>query len=91
VKSEALSDFTFLNTLSVTGIDPHIKQPYTQSWNIGFERRFGSRAIEVRYDGNRTLHQWLAINPNEVNVFENGFLSEFKKAQANYNANHTLH
>jgi hypothetical protein len=89
VTSEALSDFTFTNSLSVTGIDPHIKQPYTQSWNVGFERQLGNGALEVRYQGNRTLHQWLAINPNEVNVFENGFLDEFKKAQANLTANET--
>jgi hypothetical protein len=86
VTSEALSDFTFTGTLAATGIDPHIQQPYTQSWNLGFERQFGPGALEVRYQGNRTLHQWIAIDPNEVNVFENGFLDEFKKAQANLTA-----
>jgi hypothetical protein len=86
-KSEALADFTFTNSLSMTGMDPHIKQPYTQSWNIGIERQLGHGALEIRYNGNRSLHQWLAINPNEVNIFENGFLDEFKKAQANYKAN----
>ena len=33
--------------------------------------------------GNRTIHQWLSLNVNEVNVFENGFLQEFKNAQKN--------
>ena len=88
VASEALSDFTFLNTLAVTGIDPHIRQPYNESWNFGIERQIGHGALEIRYSGNRSLHQWLAIDPNEVNIFENGFLSEFKNAQANYTANH---
>src|SRR6185437_7608001 len=32
---------------------------------------------------NRSLRQWININPNEVNIFENGFLREFKNAQAN--------
>lgn len=86
LRTEPLADFTFLNSIAAAGMDYNIKQPYTQSWNFGFERKFGSRAIEVRYDGNRTLHQWLAINPNEVNVFENGFLAEFQRAQANYAA-----
>ncbi len=83
------SDFTFQgnspggNTPGVTGIDPHIKQPYTQTWNLGIQRQFGSRVLELRYAGNRTLHQWVNNNTNEVNVFENGFLAEFKNAQKN--------
>ncbi|HXR39761.1 MAG TPA: carboxypeptidase-like regulatory domain-containing protein [Terracidiphilus sp.] len=67
----------------VTGIDPHIPQPYTQTWNLGIQRQIGTRALEIRYSGNRTIHQWVNHNTNEVNVFENGFLDEFKKAQAN--------
>jgi hypothetical protein len=86
VKTESQSDFTFLNSVPAAGMDYHIRQPYTESWNFGIERKFGNRALEVRYDGNRTLHQWLAIDPNEVNIFENGFLTEFKNAQANYAA-----
>lgn len=86
------STYTFLNnspggdTPGVTGMDQHIKQPYTQSWNLGVQRSFGTRALEIRYAGNRTLHQWVNHNTNEVNIFENGFLDEFKKAQANLTA-----
>jgi len=86
VKSESLADFTFINSPGVVGIDPHIKQPYTESWNFGVERQFGHSALEIRYNGNRSIHQWLALNPNEVNIFENGFLTEFKKAQQNLTA-----
>ena len=82
--SEALADFTFLNTVGVAGINPKINQPYSQAWNFGIQRQLGnSRAIEIRYNGNHTVHQWLAVNPNEVNIFENGFLNEFKDAQTN--------
>jgi hypothetical protein len=78
------SQFTFQGSTGVAGLDPHIKQPYSESWNLGIQRTIGhSRVLEVRYNGNRTVHQWIATNPNEVNVFENGFLSEFKHAQAN--------
>jgi hypothetical protein len=80
----AESQFTFQNSTGVSGIDPHIRQPYSESWNLGIQRSFGkSRVLEVRYNGNRTVHQWINVDPNEVNVFENGFLAEFKKAQAN--------
>ncbi|QNI33531.1 TonB-dependent receptor [Alloacidobacterium dinghuense] len=83
-KSEALSDFTFQNSVGTNGINPGIKQPYSQAWNFGIQRQLGnSRAIEIRYNGNRTVHQWLNLNPNEVNIFENGFLNEFKNAQTN--------
>jgi hypothetical protein len=74
------------NTPGVTGIDPHIQQPYTQTWNLGIQRQFGTRALEIRYAGNRSIHQWVNTDTNEVNVFENGFLTEFKKAQANLTA-----
>jgi hypothetical protein len=78
------SQFTFQNSTGVNGMNPNIQQPYTESWNLGVQRALGrTRVLEVRYQGNRTIHQWLAINPNEVNVFENGFLTEFKQAQAN--------
>lgn len=66
------------------GMDPHIKQPYLQEWNLGIQRQIGSsNVLEVRYVGHRTLHQWVAINSNEVNIFENGFLKEFQAAQSN--------
>ncbi len=78
------SEFTFENSTPVFGLDKNIKQPYSESWNFGVQRALGhSLALEVRYNGNRTIHQWIGIDPNEVNVFENGFLSEFKRAQAN--------
>jgi hypothetical protein len=54
------------------------------SWNLGIQRKVGSsRAIEIRYVANHSYKQWEAINTNEVNIFENGFLSEFKLAQQN--------
>jgi len=69
------------------GFDQNIKQPYIQSWNFGIQRALGkSNAIEVRYVGNHAVHEWLPININEVNVFENGFLKEFQAAQANLTA-----
>ncbi len=81
------SQFTFQGSTGVYGMDPHIQQPYSESWNFGIQQSIGrSRVIEVRYNGNRTVHLWLNTDPNEVNVFENGFLSEFKRAQANLSA-----
>lgn len=84
LKTEPVSDFTFLGGPGVNGVEPHIRQPYTESWNLGIQRQLGeSRALEVRYVGNRSLRQWMVINQNEVNIFENGFLDQFKAAQQN--------
>ena len=79
-----LSQFTFAGTIGMNGMNPKIAQPYTQSWNFGIQRELGpSRVLEVRYNGNRARHLWLTKNINEVNVFENGFLAQFKAAQQN--------
>jgi hypothetical protein len=81
------SDYTFLGGPGVNGLNPKIQQPYSESWNLGIQRSLGrSRVLEIRYNGNRSIHQWINIDPNEVNIFENGYLTEFKKAQANLNA-----
>ncbi|HKD49511.1 MAG TPA: TonB-dependent receptor [Candidatus Acidoferrum sp.] len=68
----------------VNGINPNIHQPYVESWNLGIQREVSqNNVIEIRYQGNRSVHQWVKLNPNEVNIFENGFLAEFKLAQKN--------
>jgi hypothetical protein len=68
----------------VNGINEHIHQPYVMSWNFGIQRALGpSNVLEIRYMGNRAVHEWIVENPNEVNIFENGFLPEFKLAQQN--------
>src|SRR4029077_15986072 len=88
LKTEPAADFTFLGGPGffgpLNGIKSDIQQPYTESWNLGIQRQLGeSRALELRYVGSRTLRQWITVNPNEVNIFENGFLSQFKAAQQN--------
>jgi hypothetical protein len=68
--------------------DPDIVTPYTQQWSMGFQRSLGKdSAIELRYVGNRNERGWTTENWNQLNIFENGFLEEFKLAQANLRAN----
>ncbi len=74
---------TFSGT-GYTTFDPHIKQPYVESWSLGIQRKLAAdEVLEVRYVGNVAKDQWLVENYNEVNIFENGFLKEFEGAQAN--------
>jgi hypothetical protein len=74
-------------TGSVNMFDPNLQVPYSDSWTAGFQRALGKRsAIEVRYVGTRSRAQWQTFNYNETNILENGFLDEFKHAQANLQA-----
>jgi Carboxypeptidase regulatory-like domain len=69
---------------SVNDFIPNLKLGYVQSWNIGWQRELGKDSVvEVRYTGNHGVHLWRQYNLNEVNIFENGFLNEFKIAQNN--------
>ncbi len=69
--------------------DPNLKVPYSQSWSFGIQREISrDMAIEVRYVGTRNLRGWTEYNLNDVeqNILENGFLNEFRLAQANLEA-----
>ena len=83
-----ISQYTFIGGPGTSGMKYNIGQPYTQSWNLGIQRKIGSNGVlEFRYNGNRTIHQWINENLNEVNVFENGFLTDFQNAQKNFAIN----
>jgi Carboxypeptidase regulatory-like domain len=69
---------------SVADFNPDLRTGYVQSWNFGWQRELSKDTVlEVRYVGNHGTGLWRNINLNEVNIFENGFLNEFKIAQAN--------
>jgi Carboxypeptidase regulatory-like domain len=71
---------------AVYATDPNLRMPYVQSWSIGVQRSITKdMALEVRYVGNHGVGLWGLTNLNEVNIFENGFLSEFKNAMSNLN------
>jgi hypothetical protein len=95
--SAPVSTFTFNSGTGLNGFNANINQPYTQSWNLGIQRRLGnSRVLEVRYNGNRTVHHWIAMNINEVNVFaakpgEDNFVTQFQHAQQNLAVNRANH
>jgi hypothetical protein len=69
---------------TLSAFDPNIKIPYTQSWSFGIQRELDKNTVfEARYVGNHAIGIWRRYGPNEVNVFENGFLNEFKAAANN--------
>jgi hypothetical protein len=77
------ADFTFGSTSFAT-MKGDLRTPYVQSWNIGVQRELMKNTVlEARYLGNKASRVWRTYNLNEVNIFENGFLQEFKAAQQN--------
>jgi hypothetical protein len=65
-------------------INPNLVSPYVQNWSLGIQRQLTKDiTLEVRYVGNKSTHLWHRQNIQETNIFENGFLGEFKNAQKN--------
>ena len=63
---------------------PNLRMGYVQSWAFGLQRELSrNMALEIRYVGNHGTKLWRQYELNEVNIFENGFLDEFKIAQEN--------
>jgi hypothetical protein len=78
------SALTFTRDGVISTVDPNLRSPYIQNWTFGFERKLGGNwALDVNYVGNHAVHMWAAYDVNEVNIFENGFLQDFKNAQLN--------
>jgi len=68
--------------------DPRLQVPYVQSWTASWQRALSrNTAVIARYVGTRSLAGFVDYNYNEINTNENGFLNEFRKAQANLEAN----
>jgi hypothetical protein len=79
---------TDLVTEDVHIYDPNLQVPYSQTWTAGWQRKLNrDMAVEARYVGTRSLHGWTDYNFNEINIVENGFLDEFRRAQGNLQAN----
>ncbi len=79
---------SFLISNGANVLNPNLRLGYVQSWSFGIQREINRDTVfEARYVGNRGIKQWQQYNLNEVNNIENGFLNEFKLAQANLQAN----
>ena len=75
-------------TGDIMTFEPNLQVPYSQTWTAGWQRKLTTNmAFEARYVGSRSLQSWQTYNYNEENIVENGFLNEFRQAQANLVAN----
>jgi hypothetical protein len=79
---------TDLVSQDIALFDPNIQIPSADSWSFGLQRKLSTNmAIEVRYVGTNSKNRWVSRNWNEINLFENDFLNEFRRAQGNLQAN----
>jgi hypothetical protein len=75
-------------TEDINLFDPNIRVPWADTWTIGLQRSIGRDMVgEIRYVGTRSRDLWQVLDYNEINVFDNGFINEFRAAQANLRAN----
>jgi Carboxypeptidase regulatory-like domain len=75
-------------TDSLNMFNPDLQIPYSQTWAGGVRRKLTRDiGLEVRYVGTRHLQGWSTINLNEADITANGFINEFRNAQANLQAN----
>lgn len=73
---------------SVNIFDPNLQVPYAATYTVGYQRAISkTTSVSARYIGTRNKQGWTAYNYNETDIIDNGFLSEFKKAQANLQYN----
>jgi hypothetical protein len=86
--STFVEPYTDVVTGDITVFSPNLRVPSAETWQAGVQRQLGQRmAFEVRYVGSRSGGGWRTNNYNELNIIENGFLDEFRLAQANLQAN----
>jgi len=79
-----VSNYVLNGGLTWYYVNPNLKTPYVQDWNLRYQREIARGTIlTVAYVGNKGTHIFHYQNVNETNTVENGFLNEFKNAQNN--------
>lgn len=81
----ALNNAAANNFGTVYAIDPNVKAPRVQEFNVGIQREIGFNSVlEVRYVGTRSRDLLRAIDLNQVDIRSNGFLTDFNRARSNF-------
>lgn len=72
----------FFGTANV--VDPKLQIPKVEQYSFGFQREFfGNTAFEIRYVGSRSNNLTRGVDLNQIDVINNGYLADFRRAQAN--------
>jgi len=82
----------FIGDLAGYGIDPHLKPPYVEQWNLSVEHDLGwNTSLSVSYLGNHGVGLYRAVDLNQLllngNTLGTGgqssFLADFNRARSN--------
>jgi hypothetical protein len=65
-------------------IDPNLQLPRVEQYNFGIQRNIGWKSVlEIRYVGNRSHELIRTVDLNQVDIRNNGFLSDYIRARSN--------
>jgi hypothetical protein len=74
----------YIGDLAGYGIDPNLKTPYVEQWNLSIQRDIGwNTSLTVSYVGNHGVGLLRAIDVNQLNLNAGGFLADFNRARSN--------
>ena len=83
----ALDGLEASSTAALFTIDPDLRTPYVQQWNIGLQHEImQNTVVEVRYVGNHGVKLTRAIDLNQL-LLPPEFVDDFRRAQQNLEAN----
>lgn len=65
-------------------IDPNMQIPMIKQYSVGIQRELGGNfALEARYVGTSSNSMLRSYNLNQIDITNNGFLTDFRRAQSN--------
>jgi hypothetical protein len=74
----------YIGNLAGYSIDPNLKTPYLEQWNLSIQRDIGwNTSVTVSYLGNHGVGLLRAIDVNQLNLNAGGFLADFNRARSN--------
>ena len=83
----ALDGITADPTAALYTIDPNVRTPYVQQWNVGLQREImQNTVVELRYVGNHGVKLTRAVDINQL-LLPPEFVEDFRRAQRNLEAN----
>lgn len=73
-----------IGDLAAYGIDPNLKTPYVEQWNLSLQHDIGwNTSLTVSYVGNHGVGLLRAIDLNQLNLQTQGYLASFNQARYN--------
>jgi hypothetical protein len=77
---------------NLLNFDPNLRVPYVEEWSLGVQRElFKNLTLEARYVGNHAVKLYREWSVNELDINNNGLLTEFQNAQNNLAINQANH